>query len=246
MLIFWSLVRNSVVLAVYLLFSVACFFTVHEHYVAASILPYGYLTREELMALGSPSMPYIFARVVGPWGGAFISAGLLISIFGAWLSFTMLASEALCGMAQMKLLPRAFSHLNAYSAPTACLFTTGAMVQLLTIVMMFSNEAYQLAYSLCTAAITISWTLAAAYMVKLGIEQRKRGRADYPEAVGNAEHPNSERVRGTDLALASFTVVFLVVAVALAGIQQLLLCCIAYIPGIFFYKKAQREREMLQ
>ena len=33
MLIFWSLVRNSVVLAVYLLFSVACFLTVHEHYV---------------------------------------------------------------------------------------------------------------------------------------------------------------------------------------------------------------------
>ncbi len=26
------IVRNSVVLAVYLLFSVACFFTVHEHY----------------------------------------------------------------------------------------------------------------------------------------------------------------------------------------------------------------------
>ncbi|EAI3371076.1 hypothetical protein C8130_09505 [Campylobacter coli] len=36
MLIFWSLVRNSVVLAVYLLFSVACFFTVHEHFFLAS------------------------------------------------------------------------------------------------------------------------------------------------------------------------------------------------------------------
>ena len=38
MLVFWSLfslVRNSVVLAVYLLFSVACFFTVHEHYCKA-------------------------------------------------------------------------------------------------------------------------------------------------------------------------------------------------------------------
>ena len=35
MLIFWSLVRNSVVLAVYLLFSVACFLTVHEHYYKA-------------------------------------------------------------------------------------------------------------------------------------------------------------------------------------------------------------------
>ncbi len=32
LLVFGFLVRNSVVLAVYLLFSVACFFTVHEHY----------------------------------------------------------------------------------------------------------------------------------------------------------------------------------------------------------------------
>ena len=38
MLIFWSLVRNSVVLAVYLLFSVACFFTVHEHWYKESNL----------------------------------------------------------------------------------------------------------------------------------------------------------------------------------------------------------------
>ena len=35
MLVFWSLVRNSVVLAVYFLFSVTCFFTVHEHCLAA-------------------------------------------------------------------------------------------------------------------------------------------------------------------------------------------------------------------
>ena len=42
MLVFWSLislVRNSVVLAVYLLFSVACFFTVHEHYIRNHLAP---------------------------------------------------------------------------------------------------------------------------------------------------------------------------------------------------------------
>ncbi|HBV82155.1 MAG TPA: hypothetical protein DEB74_05030, partial [Lachnospiraceae bacterium] len=32
MLVFLSLVRNSVVLVVYLLFSASCFFTVHEHF----------------------------------------------------------------------------------------------------------------------------------------------------------------------------------------------------------------------
>ena len=194
-------------------------------YVAASILPYGYLTREELMALGSPSMPYIFEHVVGPWGGAFISGGLIISIFGAWLSYTILASEAMCGMAQMKLLPSIFSHLNTYSAPTACLFTTGIMIQILSIVMLLSEEAYQFAYSLCTASIVISWTLAAAYMVKLGHDERGSG-----------------AVTRKDIALAVFSVVFLVIAVALSGIQQLMLCCIAYVPGIVFYIMARKEQ----
>ena len=52
MLIFWSLVRNSVVLAVYLLFSVACFFTVHEHLldlISMAALVYG-----ALVAVGVP------------------------------------------------------------------------------------------------------------------------------------------------------------------------------------------------
>ena len=49
MLVFWSLVslvRNSVVLAVYLLFSVACFFTVHEHWYTH------YLNKRRYMSLG--------------------------------------------------------------------------------------------------------------------------------------------------------------------------------------------------
>ncbi|MDY2777655.1 MAG: basic amino acid/polyamine antiporter, partial [Collinsella sp.] len=143
-------------------------------YVAASILPYGYLPREELISIGSPSMPYIFSHVVGPWGGAFISAGLIISIFGAWLSYTILASEAMHGMAQMKLLPRSFSRLNDHGAPSVCLLTTGAMIQVLSIVMLFSEAAYQFAYSLCTASIVISWALAAAYMAKLGLGDKAR------------------------------------------------------------------------
>ena len=48
MLIFWSLVRNSVVLAVYLLFSVACFFTVHEHSLAAALARLPEQTQEEI------------------------------------------------------------------------------------------------------------------------------------------------------------------------------------------------------
>lgn len=191
-------------------------------YIAASVLPYGYLPREELMALGSPSMPYIFQEVVGPWGGAFISGGLIISIFGAWLSYTILASEAMNRMAQMELLPRFFVRLNAHNAPTACLVTTGIMIQILSIVMLFSEAAYQFAYSLCTASIVISWGLASAYMVKLSGSQRHGG-------------------KGGAFALSLFATVFLTVAILLAGIDLLMLCCIAYVPGIVFFVMARKE-----
>lgn len=196
-------------------------------YVAASILPYGYLTREELMQLSAPSMPYIFQHAVGPWGGAFISGGLVISIFGAWLSYTILASEAMQTMAEMRLLPYSFAELNTFGAPTKCLFTTGAMIQILTIVMLFSEEAYQFAYSLCTASIVIAWALAAAFMV----QQWSQG-AETRQKLG---------ITTRDMVLAAFAVIFLVVAVVMSGVHQLLLCCIAYIPGIFFYVRARRE-----
>lgn len=198
-------------------------------YVAASILPYGYLPREELMQLGSPSMPYIFQHAVGPWGGAFISGGLVISIFGAWLSYTILASEAMQSMAEMQLLPSSFAKLNAHGAPTKCLLTTGVMIQILTIIMLFSEEAYQFAYSLCTASIVISWALAAAYMVKLGVDKN-----------------TSNDVRRLDVALAVFAFAFLVIAIIVSGIHQLLLCSITYIPGIYFYLQARRESKVSQ
>ena len=191
-------------------------------YIAASILPYGYMTRAELMALDAPSMPYIFQSVVGPWGGAFISLGLIISIFGSWLSYTILASEAMRGMADMELLPAAFGKLNRHGAPTACLVTTGIMIQILAVVMLFSEAAYQFAYSLCTASIIISWSLAAAYMVRYSRTTRQKGWR-------------------TSTALALFACAFLVAAVLLAGVDLLLLCCIAYVPGIVFYLIARRE-----
>lgn len=191
-------------------------------YVAASILPYGYLSRQELMQMGSPSMAYIFQAAVGPWGGAFISGGLVVSILGAWLSYIILSSETLNEMAAVKLLPERFGRLNTYGAPTLCLFVTGAMIQLLSILMVFSQAAYQFAYSLSTASIVVAWALAAAYLAKWGLAQERRP-------------------WGT-IAVALIACVFLVAAVLLAGADLLMLCAVAYVPGILCYLYAQREQ----
>lgn len=191
-------------------------------YIAASVLPYGYLPREELALMEAPSMAYIFRAAVGPWGGTFISGGLVVSIFGAWLSYTILASEALRSMADMELLPRRFGRLNAHGAPSLCLLVTGAMIQALTLVMLLSEEAYRFAYSLCTASIVISWALASAAMARYAWPRRHEGQLP-------------------SLVLASVSTAFLVAAVALAGLHLLALCCIAYVPGIGFYLVARRE-----
>ena len=71
MLIVWSLVRNSVVLAVYLLFSVACFLTVHEHSRRA------YLHIGEEINLFTHELFYFyptigFYRGVRKWFGAYL------------------------------------------------------------------------------------------------------------------------------------------------------------------------------
>ncbi|MFR6366751.1 uroporphyrinogen decarboxylase family protein, partial [Gallintestinimicrobium sp.] len=68
MLVFWSLfslVRNSVVLAVYLLFSVACFFTVHEHYCKAykKCGANGVVIAEPLAGVLSPAMEDSLASI---------------------------------------------------------------------------------------------------------------------------------------------------------------------------------------
>ncbi len=62
MLVFWSFVRNSVVLAIYLLFSVACFFTVHEYYRIEYLRQHIQALKEAIEIDGVPVQGYY------PWG----------------------------------------------------------------------------------------------------------------------------------------------------------------------------------
>lgn len=87
------------------------------------------MTRAELIQLKQPAMVYMFQQMVGPWGGAFISIGLFVSIMGAWLSWTMLPAETMRLMAEQGLLPKRFAKENKHGVPTLALMTTACMVQ---------------------------------------------------------------------------------------------------------------------
>jgi len=61
--------------------------------VLVTMLSYGILLRPELRALATPSMAGVLEAIVGPWGKIFISIGLLISVLGNYLSWSLVAAR---------------------------------------------------------------------------------------------------------------------------------------------------------
>ena len=188
-------------------------------YVGASVLPYGYMSSAEVAALDYPALVYVFSSMAPGWGGPFISIAIIISILGSWLSFTILPAETTSEMADYKLLPASWGKLNSHNAPSMSLLIVGACTQAFLIILLFSADAYDFAFSMCTVAIVITWAFAAAYQVKFSAQHHEWGQC----------------------AIGIVAVAFQVVGVLFNGWSFLLLTCVGYIPGFFIYVKARKD-----
>lgn len=60
-----------------------------------NVLSLGIMNQAELAGLKNPSMAYVLEHVVGRWGAVFIAIGLVVSLAGALLSWTLLCAEIL-------------------------------------------------------------------------------------------------------------------------------------------------------
>ena len=188
-------------------------------YVIISMLPFGYFSADEFLNLGAPALVYLFEDMVGSFGGVFISIGLIVSILAAWLSWTMLPVEATSQMADQELLPKWFGKLNKYGAPANSLWLTESLLVAFLFSLLFTDEAYNFAYSLCTASIMICYAIVGAYQLKRGIENK------------------SPRI-----AIIGFlALAFQLFALLLAGLQYVWICSIAYVLGFVFYIIARKH-----
>ena len=188
-------------------------------YIGASVLPYGVMPYEELIAAPSPATVTIFEYLAPGWGGAFLSTAIIISVLGSWLSFTMLPAETSSDMSNEHLLPASWNKMNAKGAPQMALIIVGACTQVFYILASFAEDTYTFAISMCTVTIIISWTLAALYQIKLGME------------TGDTKN----------LVYGVIAAAFQIVTVILSGWTFMLLACLGYIPGFIFYAQARRE-----
>ncbi|MDR3240916.1 MAG: basic amino acid/polyamine antiporter [Lactobacillaceae bacterium] len=188
-------------------------------YVVLTMLPYGYLSQEELVQIKSPAILYLFESMTGSIGGAIISIGMIITIFGAWISWTILPSEATSLMAKQKILPAWFGYMNKNNAPSHSLWLTQIFIQIFLISIIFTEQAYTFAYSLCTSSIVVCYVLVGAYQFKLGLENKNAG-----------------WIVAGFIALA-----FQVMAIVLSGLTYLWLCMVMYAVGMIFYYKARSD-----
>ncbi|GAB2027823.1 basic amino acid/polyamine antiporter [Lactovum odontotermitis] len=142
-------------------------------YVLLSILPYGFMNQETLANVATPGLINILNAMVGGWGGSLMAIGLIISLLGAWLSWTMLPIESTSQLAEQKLLPKWFGKLNKNNSPSNALLLTAVLMQVFIIMTYFAANAYNVFVYLCTAVIMICYALVGFYLMKTGIQEHK-------------------------------------------------------------------------
>lgn len=188
-------------------------------YVVISILPYGVMTRAQLAAGGQPALGAIMQHLVGNWGADLISIGLIISVLVSWLSWTMLPAESLMLMADDQTLPTSWGKVNAKKSPTRALLITGVMQSLFLFSLLFTTYAYNFAYTLCTAAILISYLLVGIYQMQYSQQHSEWGQ----------------------FTIGLIATLFELMAMILSGWKQVMVVSVGFIPGFIFYLQACKE-----
>ena len=192
-------------------------------YILITLLSLGLMRQADIAGLKNPAMAYLFESVVGKWGAIFINLGLVISVLGAWLGWTLLASEIPYLAAKDGVFPKWFAKENKNKAPVNSLWITNGLIQMFLLTFVVSDRAYNFAFSLASSAILIPYAFSAFYQLKHSL--------------------NSEEVdRNKNIVIGLIASIYGVWLVYAAGLEYLLLTMTLYAPGIFIFTMFKSKR----
>ncbi|MBL8893396.1 MAG: arginine-ornithine antiporter [Rhizobiales bacterium] len=197
-------------------------------YVLVSLLSTGILVQNELAGLKVPSMASVLESIVGSWGAILINLGLIVSVGGAFLAWTLLCAEIpfVCG--KDGTFPKWFAKENDAGSPINSLWVTNLLIQAFLIVSYFSKEAYQFFYFIASVAILPPYVLSGAYAAKL--------------ALSGESYETDRSSQTRDLIVGIVATIYGIWLVYAAGVEYLLMCAILFAPGIVVFAIAKRER----
>lgn len=197
-------------------------------FASVTIVSFGVVPRGELAAM-EPSTAGVLEAAYGAWGGTLISVGLIVSVLGAYLAWTLMAAEVMSVAATEGEMPAALGRPHPRTGvPTRALLMSSGMVQVLVILVHFSEDAFNFSLSLTSSLLLVPLTLSAAYAVKLALTGETY-----------ADEPGRRR---RDLAIASVALLYTLFLLVAAGWQYLLVTLVVYLPSSILFVMARRER----
>ena len=136
-------------------------------YLLVTLLSLGVVPRSELAEMRNPSMAGLMVRLMGSWGEIVIAAGLIVSVCGAYLSWTIMAAEVPYLAATHKAFPRLFARQNRNNAPSASLWLTNISVQASLVLIWLTGSDYGTLLTIAAEMILVPYLLVGAFLLKI-------------------------------------------------------------------------------
>jgi arginine:ornithine antiporter/lysine permease len=190
---------------------------------------YSVLPQPELAETRQPSMIDVFESVVGDWGEVFISAGVIVSVLGAYLAWTLMAAEVMYMPARNEDLPEFLGRENDNGTPITALVVSSLAVQGLLALTLVLTDALNFMLDLCASLALLPYFLAAAYALKLGL-------------TGETYEDVAPRTRRSQTIVAGIATGYTLFLFEAAGLKFLLLATVILAPATLLYVKARSEQ----
>ncbi|MCZ2261224.1 MULTISPECIES: basic amino acid/polyamine antiporter [unclassified Isoptericola] len=205
------------------------FVSVFAIFASVTIVSYGIMPMAEIAELRQPSMAGVLEAAVGEWGSVFVGVGLIISVLGAYLAWTLMAAEVLFVAAKDRDMPRFLTRSTDRDVPVNALLLSTSLSQVVLILTYFSEDAFDFALDMTAVMTLIPFLLAALYAVKL-----RATRETYDGAPPST-------LRG-DLVVTVLATVYTAFLVFAAGLSLVLVSFLFYAPATILFVMTRREQ----
>lgn len=201
-------------------------------YILLSLLPFGYMTQEQLAQVPNPSTAGILEPILGKWGAWIMNIGLVVSVLTSWLAWTMVTAELPFAAAKAGTFPKAFTKENQAGSPSVSLWITSLMMQLFMFLVYFSNNAWNTMLSITGVMVLPAYLASCAYLWKI---------------CEDHEYPAQFQIkRSTALICGMLGAVYALWLIYAAGLNYLLMAAVIIALGIPVFIWARKQNDPKQ
>jgi arginine:ornithine antiporter/lysine permease len=195
-------------------------------YVILTVISMSAIPAKELYASPTPMALLLEKTSIGQTGAVIVKLGIMLSVLGAGLSWTLLSVETMYAAARDGVMPKILAKENRKKTPISALLLTQLFTQLflLAILSPNMNNTYLAAITIGTSLVLIPYFLSSLYAVKIAWQDGITGRNFRFFVIS---------VLGT---IYSVYVIFSV------GLRYLIFTVLFYAVGIVLFVKAKKEK----